>query len=152
MTMNFDKLHKELAAQLPTFEGLADADMNAAEQPNIISTADYRAVFQSTPTPEMIALLTSIIEAHDPIDYLQDRINARRDASKTTVKAIPNWSTWTQAEWQTYFTANLSDSEADLVTSLGAARVMIKRQNTVINNLVKMLIAIRDQTWPDLPE
>ena len=76
----------------------------------------------------------------------------RYSSAKVTAKAIPNWATWTQAEWQTYFSANLSDAEADLVTSIAIARIMIKRQNTVINAMAKMLMAIRDQVWPDLPE
>lgn len=74
-------------------------------------------------------------------------VNSREDA-----KAIPNWSTWTQIEWNTYFDANLSDAQADLVTSLAAARVMMKRQNLVIQNLVKFIIAMRNHLLPDLPE
>src|ERR1041385_5620271 len=54
------------------------------------------------------------------------RIRDRQDASKTSKKSIPNWATWSQSDWQTYFDANLSDAQADLVTSLAAARVMIK--------------------------
>lgn len=77
---------------------------------------------------------------------------SRLDSAKSTADAIPNWATWTQAEWSTYFDSNLSDAEVDLVTSLATARVMLKRQNLVINNMAKIIIAMRDQLWPDLPE
>jgi len=90
----------------------------------------------------------AVIDAHDGIDP----VAIRHAAAKSVADAIPSWSTWTQAEWANYFSANLSDAEADLVTSIAAARVMIKRQNLVINNLVKLVIALRDQVWPDLPE
>jgi hypothetical protein len=75
----------------------------------------------------------------------------RAAAAKATAKAIPNWATWSQQDWTNYFNSNLSDTEADLVTSFAAARIMIKRQNLVIHNLVKLVIALRDQIWPDLP-
>lgn len=105
-------------------------------------------------TAEHIRLLNDVCFEHfHPAEYaVMVRARNRLTAAKVTVKAIPNWATWDQAQWQTYFTANLSDAEADLVTSLAAARVMIKRQNTVINALAKMVLAIRDQVWSDLPE
>lgn len=82
------------------------------------------------------------------------QLNARtrRKNARTLAKNIPNWSTWTTPEWQTYFDANLSDTQADLVTSFPTARVMIKRQNLVIQNLVKLVIALRDMGFPDLPD
>lgn len=80
------------------------------------------------------------------------RVRNRQATAHAAAKAIPNWASWTQAQWQTYFNANLSDTEADTVTSLATARVMIKRQNLVILNLVKMVIALRDAVYPDLPE
>lgn len=97
--------------------------------------------------------VAAVLAAHNPNAWntIDQQIAVRLGAARVTAKAIPNWATWTQAEWTTYFNANLADSEADLVTTLSAARVMIKRQNLVINNLVKLVIAIRDQVWPDLP-
>jgi hypothetical protein len=76
----------------------------------------------------------------------------RRRAAKGVAGSIPNWAAWSQQDWTNHFDANLSDGQADLVVSLAAARVMIKRQNAVINALAKMVIALRDQTWDDLPD
>jgi hypothetical protein len=110
--------------------------------------------FQPQATTQQRAAAQAVIDAFDlaAIQQMQQRIQDRQMVAHATAKAIPVWASWTQAQWQTYFTSNLSDTEADLVTTIAAARVMIKRQNLVILNLVKMLIAIRDQTWPDLPE
>lgn len=76
----------------------------------------------------------------------------RKAAAKPYAKSIPNWSTWTQEQWQSYWDANLSDPEVDLVTSLAAVRVMQKRQNAIIKAQGKALIALRDEIWSDLPE
>ena len=88
----------------------------------------------------------------DTLDSIFNKPFYREKQSRITAKNIPAWATWTQDDWMAYFNANLSDSEADLVTSLATARVMIKRQNLVIKNLVKMVIAIRDAVWSDLPD
>lgn len=98
--------------------------------------------------------VAAVIAAHNAGSWTttEQNIATRRSASRTAAKNIPAWATWTQADWTAHFNANLSDEQADLVTTLAAARVMIKRQNTVINALAKMLIALRDQIWPDLPE
>jgi hypothetical protein len=75
---------------------------------------------------------------------------AKLKAARITVAAIPSWATWTQADWNTYFTANLSDAEVDKVTTIALARVALKRQNLVILNLVKLVLAMRDEIWSDL--
>ena len=74
----------------------------------------------------------------------------RLTQSRVTAKAIPNWATWTQAEWDAYFTANLSPAQVTTVTTIALARTMLNRQNLVIQNLVKLVLAMRDETWPDL--
>jgi hypothetical protein len=76
--------------------------------------------------------------------------SARLAQSRITAKAIPNWATWTQADWDAYFTANLSPAQVTKVTTIAIARTMLNRQNLVIQNLVKLVIAMRDETWPDL--
>lgn len=86
------------------------------------------------------------------LDSIFNKPFYREEQARTTAKSIPAWATWSQSDWDTYFNANLSDGEVDLVTSLATARVMMKRQNLVIKNLVKMVIAIRDNAWSDLPD
>jgi hypothetical protein len=75
---------------------------------------------------------------------------ARLKAAQVSAKAIPNWATWTQADWEAYFTANLSPAQVTTVTTIALARTMLNRQNLVIQNLVKLVIALRDAQFPDL--
>ena len=77
-------------------------------------------------------------------------IETKQKQSRITAKAIPNWATWTQADWDAYFTANLSPAQVSTVTTIALARTMLNRQNLVIQNLVKLVIAMRDNQWPDL--
>jgi len=86
----------------------------------------------------------------DIVDEAGISARARHKQARITVAAIPSWATWTQADWQTYFNANLSDAEVDKVATIAQARVALKRQNLVILNLVKMVLALRDKNWPDL--
>lgn len=131
-------------------------ELTNAGLPVVYATEDGEFLFSTNPAPteEQVQLASDIaLNYVDPVAYqLRLRIRERLNAAKPFAKNIPSWATWTQADWQAYFNANLSDAEADLVTSLAAARVMIKRQNLVIQNLVKMVIAMRDQMWADLPE
>jgi hypothetical protein len=86
----------------------------------------------------------------DIIDPAGIPARARLAQSRITAKAIPNWATWTQADWDAYFTANLSPAQVTTVTTIAIARTMLNRQNLVIQNLVKLVIAMRDNQWPDL--
>ena len=74
----------------------------------------------------------------------------RLQNARVTAKAIPDWATWSQAEWQTYFDTNLSTTQVATVTTIAIARTMLNRQNLVIQNLVKLVLAMRDNQWPDL--
>jgi hypothetical protein len=66
--------------------------------------------------------------------------------------AIPNWATWTQTQFQTWCDANLmSDAAIDATTLSAALKANIKANNAFTRNSGKLLIAIRDQTWPNLP-
>jgi hypothetical protein len=84
------------------------------------------------------------------IDPLTIPVTNRFKQSRITTKAIPNWATWTQADWDTYFAANLSTTQMNAVSSTAQIRAMMNKQNLVIQNLVKLVIALRDETWPDL--
>lgn len=89
-----------------------------------------------------------VINAHDGIDSVAACGNAARMAAKN----IPQWATWTQDGWATYFSGNLANGNVTGIGSLADAKLMLAKQNAAINALAKMVIALRDQTWPDLPE
>lgn len=76
----------------------------------------------------------------------------RKNGARARAKAIPNWASWTPEQWAAFFNANLSDVETDKITNIAIAKVMIKRQNAVIDAIAKMLMATRDELWSDLPD
>jgi hypothetical protein len=86
----------------------------------------------------------------DIADEAGKSVRDRLRQSRITAKAIPSWATWTQADWDAYFTANLSPTQVTTVTTIAIARTMLNRQNLVIQNLVKLVIALRDAQFPDL--
>jgi hypothetical protein len=91
----------------------------------------------------------TVIDAHDGIDT----VLLRRESAKTVAKAIPTWSGWTQAQFQTWCDNNLmSDAAVDASTLSAALKTNIKANNAFTRNAGKMLIALRDQVWADLPE
>ena len=78
-------------------------------------------------TLEQIALAEQIKADHDPTDYaaLVD------EAADNAVRDIPGWATWTESEALAYIDNNPVDK-------------------AVIKAMVRMLIALRDKTWPGL--
>lgn len=81
-----------------------------------------------------------------------DRVRARQIAAKAYAKTIPNWALWTQAQLQTWWDANLEDSIVDGFSIPVGVKTMLKQINLAILRTAQLLIAIRDQLWPDLPE
>jgi hypothetical protein len=139
-----EQLSKSEWTQLP------DAMLMATER---IAWQTYREGLQDIPFLQTSPDLIVIPDA--PLPRIAPPLAATRTRWRTariTAKSIPNWATWTQGEWQTYFDANLSDAEIDKVTSLAAARVALKRMNTIIDKLAKLELALRDEAWPELPD
>ncbi|HEX6035773.1 MAG TPA: hypothetical protein VFY83_15130 [Anaerolineales bacterium] len=108
-----------------------------------------------TVTPEQQRAISDIILEHiDPAGYaIMLRTRQRLEAAKLTAKAIPGWATWTQREFATWCDNNLmADAAIDATTLSAALKANIKANNAFVRNAGKMLIAMRDQLWADLPE
>jgi hypothetical protein len=119
-------------------------DLQNAGLPVLTATEGVSAVFNRSLSDEEMEVYLNIL-------YPQRQAQAARfKQSRITAKAIPNWSLWSQADWDAYFTANLSPAQVTTVTTIALARTMLNRQNLVIQNLVKLVIAMRDNQWPDL--
>jgi len=106
---------------------------------------------------EYVSIDSDILTDQQIINGLANPITAneiaaisRKARARGNAKGIPNWATWTPPEWKIYFESNLSNADIDLVTNISTAKEILKRQNLVINNLAKMVLAMRDQLWPDL--
>lgn len=77
----------------------------------------------------------------------------RKDDAKTTAKNIPNWSTWSQVVFQTWCDDNLMTDAQINATSLSAElKTNLKANNAFTRNSGKLIIALRDEIWPDSPD
>lgn len=101
-----------------------------------------------------LLLLSDICEQYlNPSLYtLEHRILDRQSSAKVFAKAIPNWAAWTQNDWTTYYNANISATQINLIANLTDAKAMLNKMSIIIDRLAKMEIALRDFTMPDLPE
>lgn len=73
-------------------------------------------------------------------------------AAKVTARNIPNWATWDEATALAWFDARLSGINIDALTSLADAKITLKDMATVNRALIRMVLALRDHTWPGLIE
>ena len=68
---------------------------------------------------------------------MQARVQVHKETAKAQAKNIPGWAAWDEAQAVSYVMDN--------VTDLASAK-------TVLVTMAKMLVALRDETWPDLTE
>jgi len=102
-----------------------------------LSDGDFKTIHGTIVCPALPGLTTE-----DLLDCIVDmekfaRINDRRDNAKVNAKAIPNWAGWDEDQATSYIDSN--------VTDLASAK-------TVLKAMARMIIALRDSKWPDLPE
>ncbi len=71
-------------------------------------------------------------------------------SARTAAKAISNWATWDEAQVLAWFDNNLGDAAVDALTIPVGAKTIIKAQNTALKAMARMIVALRDDTWPDL--
>lgn len=90
----------------------------------------------------------TVINAHTGIDSIAQRYNA----AEGNARNVPSWATWTETQTLDWWTTNLSDAQVDAVANLADARALMKKQNAAIKAMARMLIAMRDRLWPQLPE
>lgn len=143
---NTQKLHNELSAALGAhFKGLSgheadptayDADLAADAPPGVEAQIDAIAASHTT-------TLTAEQDA-------ESRMVAAFASAKTNAAAVPSWATWSQADFQTWYNANISPTQINAITSLAEAKPILLKQSAAIEALGKMVIAMRNQLWPDL--
>lgn len=106
-----------------------------------------------TAMPNETALMAewAIYQAEETTRQQQENeIQATIEAAKTNARNIPNWATWDEAQVLVWMDANLSDAAVDALTIPAGAKTIIKTQNTMLRALARMVVALRDDTWPDL--
>lgn len=70
----------------------------------------------------------------------------RKRKARTDATNIPNWSTWTPAQWATYRDANVSAAQVNAITSLAEAKAFLLKLVPVVDAQAKMIIALRDHS------
>jgi len=146
-------LHRELQAASVPIDGTAWLELY--EQ--------VRVDYQDSATSGDMTAGEAIVAAHVPIDPIQEVA----DAAETNAGNIPGWAHWTEAEAETWFNTNIDTPLADARTSIdGLAALNITTFKAVINGLLdildsmatmiwamaRMIIALRNKTWPNLQE
>ena len=124
-----------------------------------ISTGPYGVILHldDSVTPAQITPLEAIVLAHDAgtLTIAQQetsnlatiRINAYTD-----IGAIPNWAGWTKEQWQTWYAGNISSTQIAEITDLIKARAMLNKMSLVLQRFGLLLIALRNETFPDLQD
>lgn len=130
--VNVEVLDAELRAALgDVFDGI------------IYATADNELrVLLTEETFDWADAVDAVVEAHDPDNLTPDQLAAAKveataaEADAQSV-AIPGWASWTEQRAINYITAN--------VTDLASAKV-------VLVAMARMLVALRNKTWPHLQD
>lgn len=89
-----------------------------------------------------------VINAHAGIDPVEVRFAT----AEAAVRNVLGWATWTETQVLDWWNTNLSDAQVDAVANLADAKALMKKQNAGIKAMVRLLIAIRNRLWPQLPE
>ena len=121
--------------------------------------AKGRYAFSDSLTDGQTVILEDIL--HPPTETeLAARL--REEVSRDNAKAIPYWVSWSEVEALTWLAENIGAPldtpipETITLTNIrptliGIVNVM-KKQYEVEQAQTRMLIAIRDKTWPDLQD
>lgn len=109
-----------------------------------ISTQGNKIIvhFLVAPTQQEIDAVAQIIDDHDYTQLTASQIaeiaeNQVSTSADTLAANIPGWATWTEQETLDYITNN--------VTDLASAKV-------VLLAMARLLVALRNKTWPNLQE
>ncbi len=98
-------------------------------------SGNLSAVWDSTPGSQDLADLETVLAAHNPADLSANEIIATvANGAKVEAAAIPNWATWTAGQAEDWLTANITDANT----------------RTALIAMAQMLVALRNQQWPDL--
>lgn len=128
--VNIEALHEQLAAAYPCVIGLSSGP------------GGVRLHLTDDATDVDLVEIDAFVEAHDPAAQSETQIARARAAqvkagAKTAARNIPNWATWDRERALSHIQDN--------VTDLASAKQLLLK-------MAEMLVAIRNELWPDLEE
>jgi hypothetical protein len=121
-----------------TLQDLLDLLLPAISTDGISEIA--KTYFSRPLTPEEVELYNSVAS---PVKYKENK-------AKDNVLLIPDWATWTEAEIIAWWDANLSAAQVATVVNIVTTQAMMTKQNKAIKDLARLIVNLRDGTWPDL--
>lgn len=100
-------------------------------------------------TPDVPTLEAGLDGANADISEQTARDTVLANA-KAQAAAIPSWATWTEAEALAWHDTNITNALP--VANLAAANAVLDKLATENRALVRMVIALRNQLYPDLQD
>ena len=121
--------------------GLLDEECRVALSNNFAgingSTGALAAVWDNSPDGQDLADLDTVLDSHNAAELSTAQVIANvSDSAKSEAATIPGWATWTAQQATDWLTTNIADAET----------------RTALIAMAQMLIALRNQRWPDLQE
>jgi hypothetical protein len=111
-------------------------DLQAA-LPGKTITLNAAGGYEFAPTCSAAEWLTALV--------ILDPSKGKASQGKLDIGEIPNWATWTQAQFATWCTNNLmTDAAVDASALSAALKTNVKAINDFVRNAGKLLIALRD--------
>lgn len=71
-------------------------------------------------------------------------LELKKNIARVEANAIPGWANITQAEFQTWWNANLADSIVDAFAIPAGVKAMLKNQNMAVYRMGLAVIAMRN--------
>jgi hypothetical protein len=106
-------------------------------------------------TSDQAEALMAIVLAHDetiltPAQQAALDQAAVVEGAHTQALNIPNWATWDEAAVLTWINAHTSATQVDAITNLATAKTVIADMCIQLRALSRMVVALRNKSWPDL--
>lgn len=98
-------------------------------------------------TPDTATLESALDSANADIAVQEAQATVQASA-KTQAAAIPSWASWTEAEALAWHDTNITNALP--VANLAAANTVLDKLATENRALIRMVIALRNQLYPDL--
>jgi hypothetical protein len=124
-----------------------------------ISTGPHGVVvhFVAEPTAPQLDTVAQIIAAHDPESLSPSQLAAQyRDAvqsgAQAQAAAIPSFAFWTEQRGLDWIANHIGPARIDGITNLAEAKAVMNDQTIAFEALWRMIVAMRNQLWPNLQE
>lgn len=136
---NYERLQIELDAGLALAQGTARAG------------SDSGGHYCDVPDNTLLSAVQAIVNTHNPATLTSEQqVSQVQESAKTQVQAIPSWASWTEAQVLAWFDTNVANLLP--AVNLAEANTIMQNMATAQRAMVRMLVALRNETWPDLQE